>query len=117
MVRLSDLVNRQYVNKECWAFDYLSPEREYVDSLKVSFQRVDERTWQMVCTVFLGTPGDEPGALSTHVYTYSYQMPRKNLPLDYVASQGLLGLYQMLSEDYSSTSVWAQELWSYVQGD
>lgn len=111
MISRDELVNRQYLNKEIIAFDYFSEPDEDGEFYKVSFQRVTPTHWQAVLTNFFGFEDALCRCSGTTVYAFDFDMPKPNMPLDYVAEVGLTGLERAFNETYARSSVWASRLY------
>ena len=84
MLKLKDLTNRQYVGKQCKAFEYELKGEKDAKILAAKFEvGANENEWSMQIVL------DRTRDADSQVYKFDYVMPRNNLPLELIAATGL----------------------------
>lgn len=86
MVKMSDLIHRDYVNKICVGFTYIlfdeSNNKEKLFEARWT-KTGEENGWNMNVVL------DRTSEADSQVYNLGYVMPRGNLPLTLIAATGL----------------------------
>lgn len=106
MIKLKDLKNREYKDKECVAFQYDldlgKDDRAQQVSLVFQFERAstEKQLWLLTTRIARTEAAD------TQCYYIGYEMPRKDLPLELICATGLKYFQlQMQSEMQLRTNV------------
>ena len=107
MIKLSDLLFREYVGKDCCAFQYKLSLGDEVKPILIQFEReidFDEnptKRWKMSTIL-----NNERVNAFVHSYVIYFEMPVNNMPLEVVCASGLMQLRFYLFD--------CQEYFSYV---
>ena len=113
MIKLKDLQNRVYSDKDCMRFDYLIPVEDKEPILAVFTKKVQEgrelHTWNMKIVI------DRTRDKDSEVYNFSYVMPRNGLPLELIAATGLRFFQLYLKEEVQTKSNLDFELGNILQ--
>lgn len=105
MIKLSDLLFREYIGKDCCAFQYKLTLGDEVKPILIQFEReidFDEnptKRWKM--STILNNE-----KTFTHCHVIYFEMPVNNMPLEVVCASGLMQLKFYLFD--------CQEYFSYV---
>lgn len=107
MIKLSDLLFREYIGKDCCAFQYKLSLGNEVKPILIHFEReidFDEnptKRWKMSTIL-----NNERVNAFVHSYVIYFEMPVNNMPLEVVCASGLMQLKFYLFD--------CQEYFSYV---
>lgn len=97
MLKLKDLTNRKYVEKQCKAFEYELKGEKDARILVAKFEvGANENEWSMQIVL------DRTRDADSQVYKFDYVMPRNNLPLELIAATGLKYFQLYLKEEVQS---------------
>lgn len=97
MLKLKDLTNRQYVEKQCKAFEYELKSEKGARIMVAKFEvGTNENEWSMQIVL------DRTRDADSQVYKFDYVMPRANLPLELIAATGLRFFQLYLKEEVQS---------------
>lgn len=110
MIKLKNLINRVYSDKECIRFEY-----EFIVENKriiAYFDRshTQQNEWNM--QIVLGRTRDK----DSEVYNFGYIMPKDNLPLELIAATGLRFFQLYIKEEVQAKSNIDFELGNILQG-
>lgn len=99
-MRLNDLQNRIYKEKECTRFEYDIIGEQPEDNVTARFKRVDGaiNTWNMQ-VVMEGT-----GYRESQVYSFSIEMPRRDASIILVCETGIRMLQMILKDEVQKKS-------------
>ena len=97
MLKLKDITNRQYVEKQCKAFEYELKGEKDARIMVAKFEvGTNENEWSMQIVL------DRTRDADSQVYKFDYVMPRNNLPLELIAATGLKFFQLYLKEEVQS---------------
>lgn len=71
----------------------------------VHYERLAENTWRAYCMPILNTSNNR-----ARIYSEIYMMPKKNMPLEKVASFGLTNIRSSMMEDIMNLNAFTYEL-------
>lgn len=102
MLKREDLKNRVYSGKHCVRFEVAIPigDNRYklAQFCKEQNPNADQETWSM--RILFDRTRDK----DTEVYTFSYILPKANIPLELIAATGLRYFQLRLKEEIQSKS-------------
>mgnify|MGYP000866498709 CR=1 FL=1 len=111
MLKLKDLINRQYVEKQCKAFEYELKGEKDARILVAKFEvGANENEWSMQIVL------DRTRDADSQVYKFDYVMPRNNLPLELIAATGLKYFQLYLKEEIQTKSEYDFMLGDVLKG-
>lgn len=83
MIKLNDLVNREYEGKKCIKFYYVLKDEEGKELFEAKFKKKNELEWSMKIVI------DNTRDSESQVYNFGYILPKADLPLELIAAIGL----------------------------
>lgn len=102
MLQLKDLKNRVYSDKRCVRFEVIIPignnKAELAQFFKETNNNEDHETWTM--RIIFDRTRDK----DSEVYTFSYILPKANIPLELIAATGLRYFQLKLKEEIQNKS-------------
>lgn len=103
MIKLKELTNRVYADKECIRFEYEVLGDDQSDSSFVArYERSDDDPLEWIMQIILPRDRD----CDSQVYTFGYLLPQKKMPLAMVAAIGLKYFQMKLKEEIQQKSNW-----------
>lgn len=86
-----EVINRTYEGKVCTEFWVKQSQGEGKTPFDVKFKKIDGKEWLMFAFVYVN------GFISP--YTLSFQMPKENMPLEIIASTGIVHLSSVIKNE------------------
>ena len=94
MLKLKDLTNRQYVEKQCKAFEYELKSEKDARIMVAKFEvGTNENEWSMQIVL------DRTRDADSQVYRFDYVLPKEGMDLTMIASIGLKYFQLYLKEE------------------